>query len=411
MEVNKIYETKILRQNNELAGVGIIDDMVVFVDGALTGELVKVKIDKIYKNYATGSIIEIIEKSKDRRVPICPFYYECGGCNLMHIDHELQLELKKEKIISIFKKICNIDISLDKVNSYNNLYYRNKVVFKVKEDKIGFYKPKSNDLVDINECIISDKKINDCLLKIRNFIKENINHKISEVMIRVCDDEVMIKLDNLNADIKNKFINLFIDVSSIYVGENLEYGVASLNQKLSGLVFDVSPKSFFQVNKIVAEKLYSKALSYVSKSDTTIDLYSGTGTITMLLAGKSRKVIGIEVVKEAVVDARNNLLLNNIGNVEFICDKVENKIDTLKDLKVDALIMDPPRGGSDRKSLKSILEIGPKKIIYISCNPVTLARDINTLKEKYELKEISAFDMFSNTYHVETIAFLIKKDK
>ena len=126
MEVNKIYETKILRQNNELAGVGIIDDMVVFVDGALTGELVKVKIDKIYKNYATGSIIEIIEKSKDRRVPICPFYYECGGCNLMHIDHELQLELKKEKIISIFKKICNIDISLDKVNSYNNLYYRNK---------------------------------------------------------------------------------------------------------------------------------------------------------------------------------------------------------------------------------------------------------------------------------------------
>lgn len=409
MEVNKIYETKILRQNNELAGVGIIDDIVVFIDGALTGELIKVKIDKIYKNYATGSIVEIIEKSKDRRVPICPFYYECGGCNLMHIDHELQLEFKKEKIISIFKKICNMDVSLDKVNSYNNLNYRNKVVFKVKNDKIGFYKPKTNDLVDINECIISDEKINQCLLKIRNFIKENNNHEITEVMIRVCDDEIMIKLDNINNELKEKFIKLFNEVSSIYVGSNIEYGVPSLNQKLSGLVFDVSPKSFFQVNKVVAEKLYSKALSYVSKSDTTIDLYSGTGTITMLLAGKSRKVIGIEVVKEAVIDARNNLLLNNIDNVEFICDKVENKIDTLRDLNVDALIMDPPRSGSDKKSLRSILEIEPKKIIYISCNPVTLARDINTLKEKYELKEISAFDMFPNTYHIETVALLEKK--
>ena len=155
-----------------------------------------------------------------------------------------------------------------------------------------------------------------------------------------------------------------------------------------------------------AEKLYNKALSFVSDSDTIVDLYSGTGTITMLLAKKARKVIGIEVVKEAVEDAKNNMLLNHIDNIEFICDKVENKIDTLKETNIDTLIMDPPRGGSDKKTLKSLLEIEPKKIIYISCNPITLARDINVLREKYDIKDVSAFDMFPNTYHVECVCLL-----
>ena len=156
--------------------------------------------------------------------------------------------------------------------------------------------------------------------------------------------------------------------------------------------------------------MYEKAVSYIDKSDITLDLYSGTGTITALLSEKSKKVIGIEVVKEAVNDANNNLKINNISNVEFICDKVENKIETLKKLNIDNIVLDPPRSGSDKKTLKSILEIKPNKIIYISCNPVTLARDYNVLKEKYIIKEINAYDMFSNTYHVETVMVLEKKD-
>lgn len=409
MKLNEIYETKILRLNNEGEGVGIIDNIVTFIKGALKDEVVKVKIDEIYKNYAKASIIEIVEKSIDRRIPICPYFDYCGGCNLMHMDYNDQLKFKQEKIESIFKKICNIDITLSSINSYNTLNYRNKVVFKVKDDKIGFYKSKTNEIIDINECIISDEKINEVLLKLREFIKDNTDHKMTEVMIRVCNDEIMISINKLNDDYKDEFIKLFNYVSSIYISDELVYGVNSLNQKLNNLVFDVSPKSFFQVNPVTAENLYNKVLSFINNSDTIVDLYSGTGTITMLLSKKARRVIGIEVVKDAVIDAKNNLLLNDIDNVEFICDKVENKIDTLKDLNVDTLVMDPPRSGSDKKTLRSILEIEPKSIIYISCNPVTLARDINTLKEKYEIKDISAFDMFPQTYHVETICVLERK--
>lgn len=409
MKLNEIYETKILRLNNEGEGVGIIDNIVTFIKGALKDEVVKVKIDEIYKNYAKASIIEIVEKSIDRRIPICPYFDYCGGCNLMHMDYNDQLKFKQEKIESIFKKICNMDITLSSINSYNTLNYRNKVVFKVKDDKIGFYKSKTNEIIDINECIISDKKINEVLLKSREFIKENTDHKMTEVMIRVCNDEIMISINKLNDGYKDEFIKLFNYVSSIYINNELVHGVNSLNQKLNNLVFDVSPKSFFQVNPVTAENLYNKVLSFINDSDTIVDLYSGTGTITMLLSKKARRVIGIEVVKDAVIDAKNNLLLNDIDNVEFICDKVENKINTLKDLNVDTLVMDPPRSGSDKKTLKSILEIEPKSIIYISCNPVTLARDINTLKEKYEIKDISAFDMFPQTYHVETICVMERK--
>ena len=406
VQVNKIYKTKIIRQNNELSGIGIIDDIIVFIDYAIKDEVVKVKINKIFKNYAIGSIVEIIEKSKDRVEPICPYFFKCGGCDLMHIDYSKQLELKKEKVKSILKKICNIDISLDYINSYNTLNYRNKVVFKVDKNKIGFYEKKTNDLIDIDKCIISNNKINECLMKIRNFIKINNNHGITEILIRVCNNEVMICIDNINNSVKNNFIDQLKDVSSIYINNKNIYGKAFLTQTLNELNFSVSPKSFFQVNIDVTKNLYNKVLSYVNKSDVIVDLYSGTGTITTMLSKKAKKVIGIEVVKDAVKDAKNNIILNNVNNVEFICDKVQNKIDILKNLNIDIIIMDPPRSGSDRKTLNSILNIEPKKIIYVSCNPVTLARDINILKEKYMLKEINAYDMFLNTYHVECVCLL-----
>lgn len=409
MQTNKIYETKILRQNNEGFGIGIIDGITTFINGALPNEIVKVKIDKIYKNYASGSIVEIIEKSNQRKIPECPFFNECGGCNLMHQKYIDQLEFKKNKIISIFKKICNMNIDLKKVNSYNTFNYRNKVVFKVEKDKIGFYKPKTKKIVDIDKCIISNEKINDCLLKIRSFIVDKKDNEINEVMIRVCDNKVMIALDNINKKYEDEFTRIFSDVSSIYINNKLVFGVQTLNQTLNNLVFNVSPKSFFQVNPVVAKNLYNKVLEYANKSDISVDLYSGTGTITLLLSKKSKRVIGVEVVKDAVRDAKKNMILNNIDNAEFLCGKVEDKIDELKNLNVDVLVLDPPRSGSDRKSLKNILQIEPKKIIYISCNPVTLARDINVLKEKYELKEISAFDMFPNTYHVECCTLLSLK--
>ena len=403
-------EVEILRFNNEGEGVGIIDNITTFIPYALPNEIVKVKIDKKYNNYMTARIEEIKNKSNDRIKPICPYFYECGGCNLMHMNYKLQLKFKKEKIESIFKKICNEDIKVSNIYSYEDTYYRNKIELKVDKNNIGFYKRKTNEIINIDKCFIVNKKINDILLRIKDFINEFPNNKINKIMIRLIDSKTMLSLDNINKELKNIFIDKLNDINSIYISNKLVLGEKVLVENINNFKFNISPKSFFQVNKKVSEIMYEKAVNYIDNSDITLDLYSGTGTITMLLSKKSKEVIGIEVVKDAVKDANNNIKNNNISNVRFICDKVENKIDELKHLNIDNIILDPPRSGSDKKSLKAMLEINPKQIIYISCNPVTLARDYNILKEKYEMKEINAFDMFPNTYHVETVMVLEKKD-
>lgn len=410
MKLNEIYETKILRLNNEGEGVAVIDNIVTFVKGALKGEFAKIKIKEIKKNYAVGEIIEIIESSNERIKPICPYFNYCGGCDLMHMSKNSQLEFKKDKVKNIFKKICNVDIKLDKVNSYNELNYRNKVIFKVKNDKIGFYKNKSNEIIDIKECAISDFKINNCLKLIRKFIFENKDNNIKEIMIRVCNNEVMIVLDNIKNDLITEFVDIFDKeiIKSIYIGEKLVYGESFLIQTINNLNFKVSPKSFFQINIETASNLYNEATKNIENENTSVDLYSGTGTITMLLAKKSKKVIGIEIVKDAVEDAKNNMILNNIDNIIFKCGKVERIIDEIKNLDIDTLVMDPPRSGSDKKTLNDIMKLKPNKIIYISCNPVTLARDYNVLKEIYKIETINVFDMFPQTQHVETVCVLEK---
>lgn len=410
MKIDEIYETNILRLNNEAYGVSVIDGIVVFTPYVLSNEIVKIKVNKIYKNYVKSNLIEIIKKSNSRIKPLCPYFYSCGGCNLMHMNYDSQLEFKINKIKSIFKKICSIDIDIKDIYSFNEFNYRNKVVFKVENDKIGFYKNNTNELIDIDKCIISDEKINKCLLDIRKFINVHKENEINEVMIRVCSENIMLNIDKIKEEIKQEFICKLGYVSSIYINNKLVYGKPFIREKINDLVFNISPKSFFQVNYETSKCLYNKILNYIDNYNTIIDLYCGTGTITMLLSKKCKKVIGIEVVKDAINDAKDNLILNNVNNVEFICDKVENKIDAVKKLDVDVIVMDPPRSGSDRKTLKSILDIEPKKIIYVSCNPVTLARDYNILKEKYELKEISAFDMFPQTIHVESLCLLELKN-
>ena len=410
MKIKDELIVKIIRYNNEAEGVAIYNGFVIFVKGALKDEEVKIKIEKVYKNYATAKIIKILIKSDKRRIPVCPFYEKCGGCNIMHMEQTEQLEFKRNKVESVLKKIGNYNFDIPNTFFYNNLNYRNKAIFKVENDKIGYYMYKSNSLVDVNECLICDKKINESLAIIREFIKENKNHNISEVMIRVAKDEVLIRLDNLNSIYEDDIKLLLKNTNSLYIGDKLINGIPSINQKLNDLVFDISPNSFFQINPETASKLYEYALKDVNDKNICIDLYSGTGTITMLLAKRARRVIGIEVVEDAVNDAENSLLLNNINNVEFKLGKVEDLIDEIKDFNIDTLVLDPPRGGSDRKTLNSILKIRPKDIIYISCNPITLVRDINIIKKDYEIKSIRVFDMFPNTTHVETVMVLEKKD-
>lgn len=410
MNINEVYETKIIRFNNEGEGIGIINGIITFIPYSLPGELVKVKIDSIYDNYAKGKLMEIISKSTERIDPICPYFYECGGCSLMHLTYEKGLEFKIEKVKSIFNKIANEDIKINKIYSYNQFNYRNKVTLKISKNKIGYYKEKTNEIVQIDRCLIADEKINSVIDKLKKFINKYVDNDIANIMLRVVKGKTMLYLDNISNQYKNNFIKDFKNLDSIYINNNLVLGSKTLEEEIDDFKFKISPKSFFQVNKEVAKAMYEKAVSYIDKSDVTLDLYSGTGTITALLSKKSKKVVGIEVNKSAVEDANNNIKYNNISNVEFICAKVEDKIDTLKKLNIDNIVLDPPRSGSDKKTLKNILDINPNKIIYISCNPVTLARDYNILKYKYEIKEINLYDMFANTSHIETVMVLERKN-
>ena len=410
MELKKELIIDIVRFNNEGDGVGLYNDFVIFVKGALIDEEVQVKIVDIKKNYAIGKLIGVLSPSEQRRVPVCPYYNTCGGCNIMHMSEELQLEFKKKKIEDIFKKVCKIDLNVKEICSYNNLNYRNKVVLRVEGNKIGYYKPRSKDLVDIEECKICDEKINDTIKIIREYINHYKTHKIHEVIIRTARDEVMIYFDSLNPTWQNKFIDRCKNVTSIYVKNKLIYGLDSINQKINNLGFDISPKSFFQVNPETASNLYKYALKRVNDQNITVDLYSGTGTIAMALAEKSRRVIAIESNKSAVANAKSNLDLNDIDNVEFKLGKVEDLIDELKEFNIDTLVLDPPRSGSDKKTLKSLLKIKPKSIVYISCNPVTLARDYNVIRSMYDILEVKAFDMFPNTHHIESLLVLEKKN-
>lgn len=399
MSINDIYEVNIIRRNNEGEGIAKIDDMIVFVQNALEDEIVKIKIDKIEKNYAHAQMQEIISKSKNRITPVCPYYKDCGGCSLMHENHESQLNFKKQKVIGLFEKVAKEKINPN-IYSFNELNYRNKVTLKVINNKIGFYKQNTNELVNIDKCLLADNRINDL---IKELSKYDIND--TNIMIRICNNKLMINFDKLD----NKKLIDELNVDAFYINNKLVKG-NSIYEVIDNFKFKVSPKSFFQVNQEVMNNLYKKALSYINSNDLTLDLYSGTGTLSILVSNKSKRVIAIEKEESAVADANDNLKLNNINNVIFICGKVEDKISSLKKEKIDNIIIDPPRKGINKKGIDVIREIKPNNLIYISCDPNTLVRDYNLLKDIYDLKAINLYDMFPQTYHVETVMFLEKKD-
>lgn len=399
-------EVKILRLNNEGEGIASIDGKLCFIKGALPDELVNIEIIEDKGNYFIGKLLNVITPSESRVIPKCPYYDKCGGCELMHQINNKNLEFKKDKVKGIFNKICNIDINPE-IYSYNELNYRNKVTLKVNNNEIGYYEEKTHNIVGIDRCLLLDNSINDVISKLREFI-QNKDHNITEIMIRSILNEIMISFDNLNNIYKDELLNIFSS-ASIYINDELVFGNKSLIETIEDYKFYVSPESFFQVNTVTFKELYKYVISKLDNEGIALDLYSGTGTISILMSKYFNKVYGIEVSHSSIMDANENVKLNNISNVEFIEGKVEDKIDLLKELKVDTVIMDPPRSGSDNKSLTSIMKINPKKIIYISCNPVTLARDYNVLKEQYNLKSIDLFDMFPQTSHVEAVMVLERK--
>ena len=416
LKIDEIYETEIISLENEGAGVAKINGIVVFIPKALVGEKVRVRITEIKKNYARAKIVEVLEKSSKRTISLCPYYDECGGCNLRHQTPEENLKFKQEKVQIALNKIGKLNIIVDDIiPSVRNDNYRNKVSFKVEKNRIGFYGEGTYQLIDIENCLLADSNINDALKVIRTYIKEYDN-EIKSIIIKYgnASSDLLIDIYSTNNDdinILEYLDNNIRNLKTVIFNDNIVYGNGYIKQISNGLMFNCSSKSFFQVNSLTSEKLYETAISLakLTKEDIVLDLYCGTGTITSIIALYAKKVIGIEIVEDAIIDAKYNLEINGINNVKFICGDATKEISKINE-KIDVIFVDPPRKGMDRSAISIMKKIKPKKIVYISCNPVTLARDLSYLNDMYEIKKVVPVDMFPNTAHTECISLLEIKE-
>lgn len=400
--------------NHQGKGITRIDNKVVFVNNALTDEVVDINIIKENKKFSEAIVLDYEKISNDRVSVKCPYYDVCGGCDIMHMNYKAQLDFKKNKVSEIISKFTKEDILINDIIYGEQFNYRNKATFHAKE-KIGFYKEKSYEIIDVDKCLISSNKINEVLLVLKKLNLKNVN----SIVIRCSydNDSVMVILDIMDSINENMFIDgLKYLVNSLYVVKDknykLIYGDKYIIDKIGDLDFVISPDSFFQVNTNMAYKLYSKVLKYAncSKEDSVLDLYCGTGTIGLFLADSCKEVIGVELNKYAISDANYNMKLNGIKNAKFICGDSGKVLNGLK-YKSDIVIVDPPRSGLDSLAINQVLSLNPKRIVYVSCDPVTLARDLNILKEKYDILEITPVDMFPNTNHVECVSLLCLKTR
>ena len=389
--------------DNKGRGICFVDNKITFVENALPDEEVDIEIINSKSKYNEAKVKNYNKLSKDRVEVKCPYYDVCGGCDLLHLNYEKELEFKKNKVSNLLKKFGNIDYNITKIISPLEYNYRNKATFHVKE-KIGYYKKKTYEIISIDNCLLVDNQINNIINKIKNFNLKNIY----EIVIRIGTIDNMLIIKS-NGDVSDEFKTL--DLPSIILYKDKKYQTIKGNDyiitKLGELQFIVSPDSFFQVNTKCALELYNKVLEYadLKETDNVLDLYCGTGTIGLFLASHCNYVTGIEINKYAVEDAIKNKKLNHIRNIDFICDDATNV--NVND--IDVVVVDPPRSGLNEKLINYLMSIDSKRIVYVSCDPVTLARDLKMLNNKYNISDITLFNMFSKTEHVETVVLLNKK--
>lgn len=397
---------KIDRLDHQGRGIAKVNNVTTFIPNALINEVVDINIIEKKKKYNIGKVNRYVEKSNDRIEPACKYFNLCGGCDLMHMSYNNQLLFKENKIKNIIERYTNINIDkVQKILYSKELYYRNKVLFKV-DKNIGFYDKKSYNIVPIDNCLISSKKINEILDILNTCNLDNIK----QIMIRTNEKDTLVVIysDFVSTEIIDKLKN-----NCSIIKYNKKYEIISgkdyIIDEIGGYKFIISPDSFYQVNRNTIKILYDKVLEYLNptKSDKILDLYSGTGTIGIYVSKYVKSVLSIEINESANKDALKNKELNHIDNIEFICDDVANEIDKIKDM--DSIIIDPPRSGLDNKTIEYLKKIKSKKIVYVSCDPMTLARDLEKLSDVYEIKEITPVDMFPNTSHVECVCVLYLK--
>ena len=392
MKINEIYEVIIESVDDIGNGVTRINNIVVFVPYTLSNEKVKIKIVSVSKRFAVGKIIEFITKSDKRCEVKCNCYNECGGCNFLHTNFDDEKNIK----INYINKLFNTNInSILTNNEYN---YRNKATFHIRDNKIGYYSEKTNDIIEFNNCLLLDNRIND----IYNYLKMNNLNGITEVIVRVTTKDIMIVFKGEKYDI-NGLINKF-NVTSIYLNDKLIYGENYIIEEIDNIKYSIYPDSFFQVNKENMKIMYDKAREYAGYGNNLLDLYCGTGTIGIYLKDNFKHIDGIEINKNSIKNAIINKKLNNIKNIDFICGDAS----IAKNNNYVAIIVDPPRSGLSKKVIDFLDKSNTNKIVYISCNPKTLKRDIDLLNN-YSMVKLEIINMFNKTKHIECITLLLKK--
>lgn len=448
---NKEYVVDIVDIGQGGVWIGKYEGFTVFVEGGLIQDKVKVRINKSKKNYAVGDIVEIIEKSPFRVDRICSDdLKDCGGCQIQELDYNKQLELKTnevKQVISRIGKLENVEIH-ETIGMQSPCRYRNKAQFPIQNingsTAIGFYKKKSHDVIPTDMCVIQHD-INDKIIKIiKTYIQAYnvsiynetthtgvLRHLVTKVgfttnevmVVLVANGTNLPHLNELASVLKENilgFKTLVLNVNkaktNVILGKENKviYGNGKINDYIGDLVFEISPLSFFQVNPVQTEVLYNKALEYaeLKENDTVFDIYCGIGSISLFLAQKATKVYGIEIVEDAIKDAKINAKLNNLNNVEFYVGKAEEVVPKMysEGKTANVVVVDPPRKGCDEKVLDTIVSMKPDRVVYVSCNPSTLARDLAYLDERgYKCVEIQPVDMFPHTMHVECCAKIVKK--
>lgn len=384
-------------------GIIKIDNKICFVKNALVNEDIDYSIISNKKKYMEAISIVIRNKSNDRQNPPCKYYDKCGGCMLQHMVSSLKVKFKKDKLRELLSRSLKQDINIKNIITTNEFNYRNKVTFHVINGRIGYYQDKTHQLIEIDNCLLLKNKINELLSYLKEYVKKE--NKITGITIKIGNktDELMLIIEgNVNSyeKVKNLVDVLIINDKAV-----------TLNDKITSMIgsykYLVSKNSFFQINEGITEKLYNCILDVVKEKrpNTVLDLYCGTGTIGIYIAKYARKVISIEIVSDAIKDALINKKINNIRNISFINGSVEDNVDDIKE-SIDLVIVDPPRSGLKSNVIQFLLNRKPETIVYVSCNPITLSRDLNMLNSLYDIIEVTPFDMFPNTYHVECVCVL-----
>ena len=451
VEKNKEYIVKIIDNGFEGEGIAKIDNFTIFVSGAIKGETVKILILKVLSSHAYGKILEFIEKADSRQSEDCETYKRCGGCNLRHIKYEDTLKIKQNAVQSLVNKTLKNKIEVkETIGMENPLYYRNKAQYpiglnKENEPIMGVFAQRTHEIIPINKCFIQSPISEEIAKYIVEFIKENkisvynektgkglfrhivikVGIKTNEIMcILVINGNKIPKENLLVSNLTHKYPNIKTIVKNINTKNtnvilgnenNIIFGDGYIKDILGDYTFKISPLSFYQVNPVQAEKLYNIGVeaAKITKNDVVFDLYCGIGTISLFMAKFAKKVYGVEIVEQAIIDANENARLNDVNNVEFIAGDTEFILDELincKNIIPNVVMVDPPRKGLDNNSIDNILKIRPNRFVYISCNPATLARDLAKFEDVYDIVEIQPVDMFPFTSHVECIAVLCLKE-